>query len=82
MELLEEITEKLIQRTAQVLKKAPAELTADTRFVQDLKAKSVNMVQIMTVLEDEFDVEIPYMQMRRRESIGEAAAFIAELCGE
>jgi acyl carrier protein len=80
MELYDEILEKLIQRTAQVLKKDPAELKTETRFVKDLKAKSVNMVQIITVLEDEFDVEIPFMQIKRKESIGETAEFIAELC--
>jgi acyl carrier protein len=80
MELEEEIMQKLIQRTAEVFKKDPAQLTAETRFVKDLKAKSVNMVQIITVLEDEFDVEIPFMKIRKKESIGEAAAFIAELC--
>lgn len=80
MELREEILEKMIQRTAEVLKKDPAELTTDMRFIEDLKAKSVNMVQIITVLEDEFDVEIPYMQIRKKKSIGEAVDLIAELC--
>lgn len=80
MELREEILAKMIQRTAEVLKKDPAELTPDMRFIEDLKAKSVNMVQIITVLEDEFDVEIPYMQIRKKKSIGEAVDLIAELC--
>lgn len=80
MGLQEEILEKLIQRTAEVFKMDPAALTPETRFVKDLKAKSVNMVKIITVLEDEFDVEIPFMKIRKKESIGETAAFIAELC--
>ena len=80
MELGEEVLQKLIERTAEVFKKDPAELTPDLNFEKDLKAKSVNLVQIITVLEDEFDVEIPFMQFRRKATIGEAAAFVAELC--
>ncbi|MBN1103092.1 MAG: acyl carrier protein [Deltaproteobacteria bacterium] len=77
----EEILEKIIQRTAEIFKKNPSELSADTDFVADLKAKSVNLVQIIAVLEDAFDVEIPFMQFRRKKTLGEAADFVAELCG-
>lgn len=81
MGLRDEILGKIIQRTAEVFKKNPAELSADTDFVADLKAKSVNYVQIIAVLENEFDVEITFMQFRRKRTLGEAADFVAELCG-
>ena len=81
MELKEEVLQKMIERTAVVFKKKPEELSADTRFVEDLKAKSVNVVQIITVLEAEYDVQITYMEARRRKTIGEMANYIAELCG-
>jgi len=81
MELKDEILEKIIQRTAQVFKKDPAELSADTRFVEDLRAKSVNFVQITAILEDAYDVQINFMQFRRQKTLGEAAEFVAQLCG-
>ena len=81
MALRDEILEKIIQRTAEIFKKNPAELSADTDFVADLKAKSVNYVQIIAVLEDAFDVEITFMQFRRKKTLGEAADFVAQLCG-
>lgn len=81
MELKEEILEKLIARTAVVFKKDPGELSSATNFVADLKAKSVNMVQIITVLEDEYDVQITFMEARRKKTIGEMAEYIAQLCG-
>jgi acyl carrier protein len=59
MELKDEILEKMIERAAQIFKKAPGELNGDTKFVDDLKAKSVNYVQIITILADTFDVDIP-----------------------
>jgi len=81
MELREQILEAMIKRAAIVFKKEPGELSGETDFVVDLKAKSVNYVQIITVLADEFDVEIPFMEFRRKKTLGEAAQFVASLCG-
>jgi len=81
MGLKEEILEKIIQRAAEIFKKDPSELNAGTRFEEDLKAKSVNLVQIIAVLEDIYDVQIAFMQFRRRKTLGEAAEFVAQLCG-
>jgi len=81
MELKEQILEKIIQRAAELFKKNPSELSANTKFVEDLKAKSVNYVQIITVVMDEFDVEIPFMEFRRKKTLGEAAQFVVELLG-
>jgi acyl carrier protein len=81
MELKDQILEKMIQRAAAIFKKDPGELDGNTRFVDDLKAKSVNLVQIITVVTDEFDVEIPFMEFRRKKTLGEAAEYVAQLCG-
>ena len=81
MELKEEILEKIIQRAAQLFKKSPGELSPDTKWVEDLKAKSVNYVQVIAILEDAFDVQINFMEFRRKKTLGEAAEFVAQLCG-
>ena len=81
MELKDQILEKTIQRASELFKKNPSELNADTKFVEDLKAKSVNYVQIITILADTFDVEIPFMEFRRKKTLGEAAEYVAQLCG-
>lgn len=80
MELKDEILEQIIKRAAELFKKDPAELGAETRFVEDLKAKSVNIVQIIAILEDAYDVEIPFMAFRRNETFGDAADYVADLC--
>ena len=79
MGLKEEVLEKIIGRAAEVFKKDPAELSADTDFVVDLKAKSVNYVQIIAVLEDAFDIEITFMEFRRKKTLGDAAEFVTQL---
>lgn len=75
----EEVKAKLIQRAAPLFVKKPEEMTEDLRFVEDLNAKSVHYSQITTFLEDEFDVEIPYMTFRRKKTIGEAIEYVYDL---
>lgn len=69
----------IIRRAADVFKVDPATLSAGTSFETDLQAKSANYVQITTVLEDEFDVEIPYMEFKRKKTFGEAASYVEQL---
>ncbi|RCX09935.1 acyl carrier protein [Anaerobacterium chartisolvens] len=76
MQLREEILEKIIERASGLFNKSQEELNADTRLAEDLEAKSVNYSQIITFLEDEFEVEIPFMDFRRKKTLGEAAAFV------
>jgi acyl carrier protein len=80
MGLKEEILEKIIQRAAVLFKKNPGELNPDTKWVEDLKAKSVNYVQVIAVLEAEFDVQVNFMEFRRKKTLGEAAEFVVHLC--
>lgn len=79
MALRDNIKEKLIERGAPLFGKQPEEVTEEMRFVEDLNAKSVHYSQITTYLEDEFDVEIPYMTFRRKATIGEAVDYVLEL---
>ncbi len=80
MGLKEEVLEKILQRVAVLFKKDPGELGPDTKWVEDLKAKSVNYVQVIAVLEDAFDVQINFMEFRRKKTLGEAAEFVTQLC--
>ena len=69
----------IIKRAAEVFNVDPATLGEGTSFEADLKAKSVNYTQITTVLEYEFDVEVPFMEFKRRKTFGEAAAFVEQI---
>ena len=74
-----EVLGKIIERAAELFKVDPGQYSAETRFVEDLKVKSVNYVQIISVLEEEFDVQIPFMEFRRKKTFGEAAEYVAGL---
>jgi acyl carrier protein len=79
MELREEILQKIIKKASTLFGKNPDEMNENTRFVEDLNAKSANYVQIISVLEDEYDVEITFMEFRRKKTFGEAADFVVQL---
>lgn len=79
METRQEVLAKLVERAAPLFGKKPEEMSEDLKFVDDLKAKSVHYSQITTYLEDEFDIEIPYMTFRRKQTIGEAVDYVTEL---
>lgn len=66
---------------ARVFKRDPSTLTRDTRFVEDLAAKSMNIAQLIAVLEDDFGISIPFMEARRRKTVGEAVDYVLELRG-
>lgn len=74
----EQIQEKMMERLKVLFPNA--EISEETRFESDLKAKSIQYSQMTTFLEDAFDVEIPYMKFRRKETVGEAIDFVLELC--
>lgn len=75
----EEILEKMIQRIADVFDTDPSGLSGGTNLKDDLKAKSAQIVKITTFLEDEYDVEVPYMEFTRKKTLEEAAEFIEQL---
>lgn len=78
----EEAFEKIVQRCVQLFGVSADEIGEDTRFIEDLGARSGNVSQMTNFLEDEFDVEISFMEFRRRPTIGMAADYIEELCEE
>ncbi len=58
------------------------DIIAETRFKADLNAKSLSIAQLMNAIEDEYDVEVPYMEFKRKESIAEAAEYVKTLVEE
>ncbi len=76
----EKIADTVVSEVARIFKRDPAELSRDTRFAEDLGAKSMNVAQLIAVLEDDFGIAIPFMEARRRKTVGEAIDFVTELC--
>lgn len=82
MTIKDEALQKIKERCCVLFGKEIEELDENTRFIEDLGAKSGNVSQMTNFLEDEFDVEISFMEFRRRTTLGMAAEYIEELCEE
>lgn len=82
MTIREEVIEALSKKAAILFGVDPQALGPDTRFEEDLHAKSVNIVQFSALLEDIYDVEVPFMEFKKKKTFAEAAAYIAEMFGE
>lgn len=59
----------------------PAMLNANTRFTEDLGMKSSEIVKVTVALEDEYDVEVPFMAFKRCATFGAAADYMSEITG-
>jgi acyl carrier protein len=56
-----------------------SQISHETGFVRDLFAKSLNLVELTAVLENEFGIEIPSYEVRRRKTVGDVIDLIGGL---
>ncbi|MEM2897428.1 MAG: acyl carrier protein [Candidatus Bathyarchaeia archaeon] len=70
---IEEIVKEII---ADVFKKKVNELSFETSFVDDLHAKSVQIIELLALLEDKFNISIPFAEVKKNKTIGEAIEYI------
>jgi len=52
------------------------EVTKEASFVEDLGADSLDIVELVMALEEEFGIEIPDEEAEKIRTVGEAIAFI------
>lgn len=53
-------------------------ITADTNIADELGADSLDVVDMLMSLEDEFDVEIPDEEIERIQTVGDVVSYIEE----
>ncbi len=53
-------------------------VTPDATFLNDLEADSLDVVELMMALEEEFDIEIPDEDAEKISTVSDLAAYIAE----
>ena len=58
----------------------PDEVAPDASFIDDLGADSLDTVELVMALEEEFDAEIPDEAAENLKSVGEAIKYIEEHC--
>lgn len=76
-----EVIELLVQESARLFGVDPSTLSGETRFKEDLAAKSIDIVRYTAMLEEEYDIEVPFMAFNRCQTFGEAAVYMSEITG-
>ena len=71
-----EIEEKVFQIVSEQLSVDKSELSRETSFVNDLNADSLDTVELVMELEDEFDMTIPDEEAEKLATVGDAIAYI------
>ena len=75
---VEEIFQKLSQMVAEQFAKDPDEVTMETSFEEDLGADSVDLVELVMAMEEEFEVgEIQEEDLSGLKTVGDAVNYIA-----
>lgn len=78
MGIKEEAVEVLRSKAHAIFGVDAAALDENTRFEEDLNCKSTNLVQFSAALEDAFDIEVPFMTIKKMKTFGDIAEWIEE----
>lgn len=73
---MENIFEKVREIVARELKIEPEKITLDSAFVDDLGADSLDMVELVMALEDEFGISISDEEAQTIRTIRDAVEYI------
>ena len=72
----EKIFEKVKEIVAEQLGVKPEEVTPEANFANDLGADSLDTVELVMALEEEFDIEIPDEEAEKILTVQQAVDFI------
>lgn len=73
-----DVAEKIKSIIAEQLGVKPEEVTPQASFIEDLGADSLDTVELVMALEEEFGVEIPDEDAEKMTTVGDAAKYIDE----
>ena len=76
-----EIEERVRKVLAEQLAVDEAQVTTDARFAEDLNADSLDLVEAVLALEEEWNIEIPEEEMDGVKTVGQAVQLVASKLG-
>ena len=72
-----QIDDKIRTIIAEQLGAPESSLTYDAKFVESLGADSLDVVELIMALEENFEIEIPDEEAQKIETVGDAINFIS-----
>ena len=76
--MMKEIQAKVIQIISEQLGKDESEIKMSSHFIEDLDADSLDTVELVMALEEEFDIDIPDEAAEKITTVESAVDFIVE----
>ncbi|MFQ5414489.1 MAG: acyl carrier protein [Phycisphaerae bacterium] len=77
-----DIEDKIVQIVSDQMSVDKNEVTMKTSFVNDLNADSLDIVELVMEIEDEFDLSIPDEEAEKLKSVGEAVQYVTKKLGD
>ncbi len=74
----EEVFEKVKNIIVEQLGVAEASVTMEASFIDDLGADSLDIVELVMAIEEEFDIEIPDTDAEKVVTVGDVVDYIKE----
>ena len=71
-----DIAEKVKEIVSDKLDVDPADIQEDKAFVEDLKADSLAIVEVVLALEEQFEIEIPDEDTEKIKTVNDAIEYI------
>ena len=72
------VEDKVIGIVSDQLGVPKEEITSESSFVDDLKADSLDVVELVMAFEDEFEITIPDDDYEKIRTVGDAVSYIEE----
>ena len=72
------VAEKVKKMIVEQLGVSESEVVPEAKFIDDLGADSLDIVELVMALEDEYGIEIPDEDAEKIETVGDAIRYIEE----
>jgi len=77
-----EIATRIVEIVAEKMDKPKEEIGEDKSIINDLGADSLDVVELMMDMEDEFDLSIPEEEAQKLDTVGDAIKYVYEHAGK
>jgi len=70
------LTHRMAEIIVEQLGVSPEEISPEASFMDDLGADSLDVVELVMAMEEEFDIEIPDDDAEKIQTIGDAVSYV------
>ncbi len=70
------VTERAVKIISEIFKVPPEKITRETKFTDDLHAKSIDIIALLAALGGEFKMTISSQEVQSNQTVGQAIDYI------